>query len=79
MPVKKSDIAEFFFRADRKTDKTRSLGHTAAGFDCVAQYFRLMLLGSPPDMVRGILSHRTRCCMTKLKHLVFKPNGAEPL
>ena len=45
-----------------------SLGHTATGFDCVAQTFHLMLLGFPPDMVRGVLSHRTRCCMTKIKH-----------
>ena len=27
---------------------------------CVAQTFPLMLLGLPPDMVRGVLSHRTR-------------------
>ena len=27
---------------------------------CVAQTFPLMLLGLPPDMVQGVLSHRTR-------------------
>jgi len=27
--------------------------------DCVARADRLMLLGSPPDMVRGAPSHRT--------------------
>ncbi len=69
MQQKQLLAARVFFQIE-KTDKTRSLGHTAAGFDCVAQYFRLMLLGSPPDMVRGILPHRTRCCMTKLKYLV---------
>ena len=45
---------------------------------CVAQYSCLMLLGSPPDMVRSILPHRTRCRMTKLKYLADELNGAEP-
>ena len=35
------------------------LYHTAHRFVCGTQKDRLMLLGSPPDMVHGFLSHRT--------------------
>ena len=48
-----------------KTATTSLLGHTTAGADCVAQTFRLMLLGLPPDMVHGALSHRTHRRMTQ--------------
>ena len=51
--------------------KTHFLGHTVAGVSCVAQTFHLMLLGSPPDMVRGVLSHRTHHRMTKIKYLTL--------
>ena len=51
--------------AKQKTAITSLLGHTTAGVYCVAQTFRLMLLGLPPDMVHGALSHRTRRRMTQ--------------
>ena len=51
--------------------KTRCLGYVTAGVSCVAQTFRLMLLGSPPDMVHGVLSHRTHRHITKIKYLTL--------
>ncbi len=45
--------------------------------DCVARADRLMLLGSPPDMVRGAPSHRTNTphdrSKIQLYYVLFKP------
>ena len=34
-----------------------ALKYTGEQTNCIAQAFRLMLLGSPPDMVHGVPSH----------------------
>ena len=39
--------------------------------DCGAQADHLMLLGSPPDMVRGALSHRTRTAHDQIKVILL--------